>query len=525
MNGARPAIAAERRAPFTRLQLLQLSLVLILACRTAYLATIWFAGVPGATRFRIETSAVWLVALGLLLAWTRRQSAEALAEPASATWPAWTALLWCAAAIALYLPVLSVGFLSDDFVLARHARLAEFGAFNPDAFRPLPLIAWDLLLAVGGGASSIHVLNIVLHGLVAYLTVRIASAFVGRAWAIAAGLLVLTFPLAPEAVAWSSGVFDVAATCLVLSTIVVARGYDRTPSVCRRLAFFAFGAAAVLCKETALVLPALILLDALARRSFPKGIVLDSSILMAAAGTIGVVRLAFASATIKQPITKYLVQRWIFETVGALVAPMHIDVIRSRPLLPVAEALVLLGLLTLFLAGRHGTGVLRAAGAYAAFGLSATLPAITIFIVAPDLQQSRYVYLAAIGYAVVLVICAASVARTNTLLRAVAVAVLGVVLAINTTALRAQQRPWVEAGRLRDAVIRAFASDSRIHQCPSVVLSDLPDNYRGAYIFRNGAPEALASPPVVVVNSIEAAPGPCSFAWNAERRQFVAGSR
>jgi hypothetical protein len=89
-----------------------------------------------------------------------------------------------------------------------------------ELFRPLPLFVWATLLHLGSGPSIIHLLNVILHGTNSYLTARLVSGWVeDRRWALLAGLVMLTAPLAPEAVAWSSGVFDLMATFFVLTAI------------------------------------------------------------------------------------------------------------------------------------------------------------------------------------------------------------------------------------------------------------------------------------------------------------------
>ncbi len=493
-------------------------LVVAFACRTAYLTAAWFTGLGGVMRFHVETSTAWLVALGVLAVAVR----QVVDEAAGARQPPprlWTVTLWGAAAIALYLPVLSIGLLSDDFILADHARRLSFGALHADAFRPLPLMAWSLLLHAGGGARALHLLNVALHGAVAFLTARVAAAFVARRWSIAAGLIVLTFPLAPEAVAWCSGVFDVSAACTVLCAIVVARRYDPVPSPRDRVALFGLAVGALLCKETAAVLPALVLLDAFARRALSKPLVVDSTLLLGAMAAVGTVRLTFASAALHKPITKYLVQRWVFGTVASLAAPMHVDVIKRWPLLPVSGAFVLIALVATFFLTRQTARARRAAAGFTIYALSGTLPAIAVFFVAADLQQSRYVYLASTGYAVVAVVLAAGVADRLGALRWLAPVAFAGLIAINAAALRLQLAPWVEAGRTRDAVAHAFAADRRIGRCGAVTVSGLPDTVRGAYVFRNGAAQALGRPDLMV--GTPDATDPCSFEWSVSESAFV----
>jgi hypothetical protein len=63
--------------------------------------------------------------------------------------------------------------------------------------------------------------------------------------------------------------------------------------------------------------------------------------------------------------------------------------------------------------------------------------------------------------------------------------------------------PWTQAAARRDAVLVAVAQ-LRAGGCTAVWIRNVPDSVRGAYVFRNGLPEAIA--PVTVTS---AAPRAC----------------
>ena len=488
--------------------------VAALALRTSYAAAAWFTHTGGIQRFHVETSAAWLVALGVLLAFVQRApsgSDDLAAEEADIrTW-----VLWCAAAVVVFLPALSVGFLSDDFVLVERARHAQFGLFDPAAFRPVPLAAWSALLALGAGAPVLHLLNVVLHGVNAFLTYRLAAAFVPRRWAIAAGVLMLTFPLAPEAVVWCSGVFDVTATTFVLLTVLVARGYTADAPPSRRIAFLSTAVLGILCKETALVTAVVVVLDAVARRAMPRRLLRDTSVLLAASVTLAVARLVMAPEIARQPLTRYTLQRWLFGTVASLAAPVHVETVRAAAWLPIAEALLLIALFTAYVLIRHSTRTLRPAVAYALFALIATLPAVTFFSVGPDLQQSRYLYLSSAGYACCLVFMARALAeRRSPAWTSAAIALVALLGVIHIANLESNERRWVQAAVLRDRIMGAVAIDAEARHCASMSILGLPDNDKGAYVFRNGAAEAFRT---IGVTVSDASAGPCLFRWTQVR--------
>jgi hypothetical protein len=73
------------------------------------------------------------------------------------------------------------------------------------------------------------------------------------------------------------------------------------------------------------------------------------------------------------------------------------------------------------------------------------------------------------------------------------------------------QRTWRAAGETRDRVRATVASSSELRACGTVWIEGLPDNERGAYVFRNGADIAFQDFGVRVVSD---APPACRFTWD-----------
>jgi len=68
-----------------------------------------------------------------------------------------------AAAFALYFPMLSIGLLSDDFVLVARAHSGVLVDANWDFLRPLPIGIWGLLTQLSGATAIpvvLHAMNI-----------------------------------------------------------------------------------------------------------------------------------------------------------------------------------------------------------------------------------------------------------------------------------------------------------------------------------------------------------------------------
>jgi len=491
------------------------ALTVALGARVAVLAIRYLSGSAGVQRFHLESATVAFVIVGALLHVALSRDADGETPAHGGFRGEW--VWWCAAALILYWPSLQVGLLSDDFVLADRVWHGEFGPVHRELFRPLPLLAWGALLRLRGGPVALHAVNILGHGLVAYLTSRLAMPVVpSRSLAVGAGLLVLTFPAATEAVTWASGVFDVTATLLVLSAVLVSRSYRERPDARTRVAMLACAIAALLCKETAVVTPVLIGAYAWAERRLSRALLFDVTGLASFFAAVGAVRLVFASAAIRQPITRYLLQRWVFGTVGGVAIPWHSQIVAGWVWLPVTGVLLATALATWFFVARGSAGETRAAAASAAWLLLGTLPASTFFIIAPDLQGSRFLYLSSIGYALLL---AAMAARGKSVgPRVIGTGAIAVLVLTGAAGARWHQQTWRAAATLRDAILAGARTDDRLRACGVVTVRDLPDNAEGAYIFRNGA--ELAFTQVGLTLSDRATPS-CTFRWDGGRAGFT----
>lgn len=427
----------------------------------------------------------------------------------------WGWLPWCAGSLLLYSPILGIGLLSDDFVLVELARRGEFGSVHAEFFRPIPLGAWAGIWHVVPTPIALHVVSVTAHGLVAFLVTRLAVPMLSsRLLAVAAGMIVLTFPASVEAVAWISGVFDVSATLLALLAVESGRRYVGAPGPSTRAAMMLAAVSSLLCKETGIVVPALIALDAWALRHWTRRLRIDMAVLTAAFIAVGVVRVVLASDIVHQPIVKYTIQRWLFGTIGGLTTPWHEQVVASSPWLPLAGVATTIVLFTTFFVTRSDARTKRLAVATSGWLLLGAAPTLTFFFVAGDLQGSRYLYLPVTGYALLIGIVAESAFRRSW----VGAWLIAGLAALGAAGVSSHQRCWQEAALARDAVISAAATDVRMRSCPAISLSGLPDSVRGAYVFRNGAREAFADAGLTL---IDRAPPSCTFAWDTTRAVFT----
>jgi len=114
----------------------------------------------------------------------------------------------------------------------------------------------------------------------------------------------------------------------------------------------------------------------------------------------------------------------------------------------------------------------------------------------------------------------ASDARERSGLEPVSYAAVVGLIAITACGTVLHLQPWKEAAALRD-VVEASAVNLRIGNCPTIILSNLPDSVRGAYVFRNGGAEAFARDLHLHAVLGDDAGGRCTFRWSDTRLSFV----
>jgi hypothetical protein len=237
-----------------------------------------------------------------------------------------------AACALVYLPTLSGALLSDDYaVLAAlsdwsqeghllRALLSKFhsGLDSPSSYyRPLSMASFGINFALSGAYPlGWRLTNLALHLVSGALVFAIARRFsredgsersnIGPAIAAAVFLL---FPTSPEAVAWVSGRYDLLALLFMLATLAffqrAAQWYDRWGAAALLTA-----ACALASKESAALLPALVLAVAIARRAARSQAVATSIFISGARDAapwlvLGVAYFAMRAAIFGSPFQVY----------------------------------------------------------------------------------------------------------------------------------------------------------------------------------------------------------------------------
>lgn len=183
-------------------------------------------------------------------------------------------------------PALGGGFVWDDHLLISnnaawrsasglwHALVGDFWqtsidiGSHRDYYRPLVSLAYYLEFQLFGlDPFGYHLVSLLLHAscvllVLAWLRARLAPAYEARSVSVGAAIGAAWFALHPtrtESVSWISGCTDLWMTLFLLSSALCLR----SPRTRARLLLAALcAAAALLCKEAALMLPALLALDA-----------------------------------------------------------------------------------------------------------------------------------------------------------------------------------------------------------------------------------------------------------------------
>jgi hypothetical protein len=146
--------------------------------------------------------------------------------------------------------------------------------------------------------------------------------------------------------------------------------------------------------------------------------------------------------------------------------------------------------------------------ALAAWIIVSVAPLATMLYIADDLQGARYLYIGTVAWSVMIVVL---LQRVRTTLRLVAIVPLVVAFVFAT---RAHQSAWAAAAIERDRVLDAYRNSGL--QCAPTEIRGLPDQIRGAYLFRNGVPEAIAS-----VTPPTTANPRCVVVWDGARFEIT----
>ena len=405
-----------------------------------------------------------------------------------------------------------VGPLSDDFVLESWAAAGRYFGEGSGFARPAVIGVWRGALELGAGSRALHVLNLLLHAANTLLLVAVARRIGANPIAAGiAGAVFLCWPTQIEAVAWTSGMFDVAMTAAVLGALLLTAPED-PPA--RQLAGLGCLLLALLSKETAVAFPLLWLTCYLPRLVDRR--VAAARVMLAGAVVSGIVVVYLVwRAFLRLPlagvheISRYTVKEQLSRTFAGLCLPFSAETVSAHPWIGlVVPGFFLLLVAAIALNPRDGSQ--RTALQGLAWAVFAAAPTIGYLFIGPDLDGSRYLYLPCAGWGLFV---AAGIRQIGGWpLRATLIVPCAVVAVLVLMERQRLVNQWVEAGRARDAILSAAATAAATNGCDDVTFAGLPRRFRGAQLFNNGAAEAFAR-----VRGPATGSRPCRLDWDHDR--------
>lgn len=501
-----------------RVPRLAVGLGLLLALSAIYLAALLFGyvfEVGAIRRHHVESASYILVAAWLLTAATRSAGVPSTHNEHRTT--RWMPAAAIATAALLYATTLSMGLFSDDFALLQKALDYEWMA-QAEFVRPVPLLAWNLLVTITGNSAVLHALNIALHALNAALVYSLALRLgLERSRAGLAAALFAAFPASVEAVAWPAAVHDLLVAACALLFVLLARQPRSWPHLTAAVLVLIVG---LLSKESAVAIPVLAAVIWCGRGSNDSGVWRVPVLGLAVCAVYGLARIALVAVpdSFAQEPTRYMLKELIARPIGTLVIPWNTAVLQAWP------AVAFLWAVGCVLAGAtYAWSTVKAVPLQVVLrcfiaAYIAVTPVYSMLFITPDLENARYLYLSTAFWTIGLVALASPSKRLTrgrglALATAIMVAVVGVQVHLTS---------WRDAARVRERVLAAAAETLKKAPCSPVSFVGAPDSVRGAYIFRNGLAEAIGF-------RTGARPAPsvaeCTFAWNGSDFERSTGVR
>jgi hypothetical protein len=145
--------------------------------------------------------------------------------------------------------------------------------------------------------------------------------------------------------------------------------------------------------------------------------------------------------------------------------------------------------------------------------LASIAPVFTLFFVGPTLEGSRYLYLGACAWSLLVADLIASVSERLFARPYVFRASSALVVVVFAISVQREVGVWRQAADLRDRVLADARTTIDRSGCATAAFASVPDSINGAYVFRNGFPEAMGIPPA----DLNAAPPECTFSWRDGR--------
>jgi hypothetical protein len=441
-----------------------------------------------------------------------------------------------------YARILNAPFVYDDYTHIAEAAGSNWRGFislfgpaehKPGLFfRPFGFLLYRInYLWAGDHAARWHAGSIALHAIVSCLVyVLCRKLAMPRAGAICASFLFAISACATEPVAWIDARFDLMATAFVLLALILTCQYLDSGHSKSLAAVLAAASAAVLSKESAFCLPALVVCIAFLRPE-PFGRRARIAFLWIAALCVAL----------------FAYRWWAMGGIGGYdVRGIGIAGFLRQNAIPRANALFLREWAILFFPVNWSTpastllrpsvatfpAILAAAAllgrvtrrqllACLGFTLAAALPAQKMLLIGLDLSGSRALYLPSIGIAILWGWLLGGLARGPQ------IALLCALVAIQAVTLEHNLTPWREVPELARSACLALGRQAP-PDASLIVVGGLPPTNRGVVFLANGFPLCVQMNTGIPAGRIQIQgpsqrPAPGAFIWDDNRGFVTAG--
>lgn len=421
-----------------------------------------------------------------------------------------SAALFVVLGVAAYAPILASNFTADDweylFILdTSHSVLVCFAPLVERYLRPLVVFLYYAnFKAFGLWALPYHLSVVLLHVLNAWLLCLLAVAMDPRrrGWiGILAGVLFTVFGGHTEAVTWIAGVADTLLAPFALGGLLALDRALRAPNPAKWIALvWALFCGGMLVKETCVILPPLFAAYGVAWMIFTphpnaggrRAALTRTIAAVSLPAVLLALYLALRAALFGNPVAAYgglaLSGGMMFREARAFVLRSFLPPLdkaaflwaRNLDLIVLAIAVVVV--LVVLLRSRENRGAILLAAASLVIAL---LPALPLTISLSTTETERVVYIASGFGAILTVFVVDSLVRVP----AVTMTLVALLSAAHLYMLERQNAHWNEASLTFESVIRSLVPLARAHGAGDgrfVFMLNLPDNVKGAYVFRRG---------------------------------------
>lgn len=386
----------------------------------------------------------------------------------------------------VYAPILNTTFFSDDFTVLYRLTKIDFntGSF----FRPLSdaSIYVDYIF-YGTWAYGFHVSNVLIHAATAFLCYLAAvelfkltapGSASHKFYARICAVLFLVYPFHSEAVVWVVGRGVLLATSFsILSLYFYLKanetGYFLLAAFCYFISLFSY--------ESPVLLPVIIFMIEVLCKKWSRSSV--RALLPFAVAALVYLLIRFMQLgdiagnhqyfSLSSPLKQLLLNTFrLIER--SILPPMH----NSLPAIVIVVMVVLSGLLMYF--GKLRPAIMhKRMLTYVMMYAVSLLPVITVGIDTHDTEGERFLYFPSFFF-VLMTVYLLYVVFEKSHYAWIPAAVMFVYFLFF---LEISLSNWVKASSI---VRNITAHPERYHTKGNLYVIDLPDNYRGAFIFRNG---------------------------------------